>query len=153
MKRQLGLAAVAATLLVVGVALAQPRQPLAAAPQQPSALDRLTDLERKVGQLQAQVDLLRKAQVGEVVATDVGQEDLQKQMEEVLKYLDAQAKSAAKLQAVLEESRVKGFTYGINPDSRIVLLSGFNQFVTTLQTDVPKADEPAKAEDKTAANR
>jgi len=60
-------------------------------------------------------------------------------LEDVVGYLQAQAKSAAHLQLMLAESEDKGFTFGINPDSRVALLSGFNQFVNTLQTDVPGA--------------
>jgi len=45
--------------------------------------------------------------------------------------------SAKVLQDALAESLEKGFTYGINPESRVVLLAGFQQFVSALQAEVP----------------
>jgi small-conductance mechanosensitive channel len=153
MKRHLGLAAVAAAALAVGVALAQPPGPQAAVAQEPSALDRLADLEKQVGQLQAQVEALRKAQArGGPVAGEPGQgqEQLQAQMEQVLDYLAAQAESAKRLEQALQTSREKGFTYGINPDSRVVLLEGFDQFTSSLQTDVPEAGKQQAPQEQPA---
>jgi hypothetical protein len=59
------------------------------------------------------------------------------EMMDVVAYVNAQAQAAAALQLSLAESEEKGFTYGINPESREVMLAGFRQFLSTLQTDVP----------------
>lgn len=155
MKRHLGLALAAAAALAFGGALAQPSGPRAAGPQEPSAIDRLNDLEKQVAQLQAQLDTLRKAPPKPGAAIAGAHEEslatLRRQMDEVLAYLAAQAQSAKLLQQALEESREKGFTYGINPDSRIVLLTGFGQFTSTLQANVPETEKPA--EESSAARR
>jgi len=151
MKRNLGLAFVAAGALAVGVALAQPSSPQAASPQDPPAIDRLATLEKQVAQLQSQVAGLSKAKPAAAApgaeGTEARLDALEAQMEQVLGYLAAQAESAKRLQEALDDSREKGFTYGINPDSRIVMLQGFGQFTSTLQADVPSAKptvEPAQ---------
>ena len=46
------------------------------------------------------------------------------------------------LDAMKERAEEKGFTFGINPESREVLLAGFNSFAEVLQSDVPGDDEP-----------
>jgi hypothetical protein len=149
MKRHLGPALAATLVLAAGAALARSDASQAAAAQEPSAIERLTNLEKQVAQLKAQLEAERTpstkgdAAPGSEPVKELA--ELRRQMDQVLAYLEAQAQSAAQLQAALEDSRVKGFTYGINPDSRVVLLEGFGQFTTSLQTDVPTAKKPASA--------
>ena len=69
------------------------------------------------------------------------------QIEQVLKYLETQAESAKAMSVVLDDSEQKGFTYGINPDSRIALLAGWRAQLEAMQKDVPTGKPPAKAED------
>ena len=119
MKHSLSLALFALAALVCGSTFAQaPRT------QDPS----VAALKRDLVALQVEV-----AQLKEQVGTVEGDVTLQ----DVVDYLQAQAKSARYLQDKLADSEDKGFTWGINPDSRIVMLEGFNDFVNTLQTDVP----------------
>ena len=61
-----------------------------------------------------------------------------------LRYLDAQAKSAALMAETLDESEKAGFTFGINPDSRQILLAGWREQLAVLQKDVPVALTPPK---------
>ena len=142
MKAHVGLTLVAAAALAAGAAFAKTPGPVAAAPQEPSAMDRLVGLEKQVADLTAQVATLKKAHVPPAAAngapTPEQYADLRRQMDEVLAYLEAQSASAKVLASSLDVSREKGFTYGINPDSRTVLLEGFEQFTTALQTKVPQ---------------
>ncbi len=55
----------------------------------------------------------------------------------VVHYLDAQATSAAALQEALAASEAAGFTAGINPNSREILLAGWRATLNTQQRDVP----------------
>jgi hypothetical protein len=55
----------------------------------------------------------------------------------VVHYLDAQATSAASLQDALAASEAAGFTAGINPNSREILLAGWREMLGTQQRDVP----------------
>jgi len=119
MKHSLSLSLFALAALVCGSTFAQaPRT------QDPD----VAALQRDVVRLQSELALLLAAA-----------EDEEGQIDEVLEYLNAQAASAEFLQEKLADSEDKGFTWGINPDSRIVMLEGFNDFVNTLQTDVPGA--------------
>jgi hypothetical protein len=56
---------------------------------------------------------------------------------QTVKYLTRQGEAAASLGEKLGESEAKGFTFGINPDSRIALLAGLNTFSETLRQEVP----------------
>ena len=142
MKAHVGLTLVIAAALAAGAAFAKTPAPLAAAPQEPSAMDRLVALEKQVTDLTAQVTALKKSHAQPAAAngalTPEQYADLRRQMDEVLNYLEAQSASAKLLASSLDVSREKGFTYGINPDSRTVLLEGFEQFTTALQTKVPQ---------------
>ena len=119
----------------------------AAAPQQGnSPIERLNALEARVTALTDQVTQLegQKPTPAAKPSAKPAQVDvspkvaaLEKQLEGIILYLSSQAESAKRLGEVLEDSRAKGFTYGINPDSRVVLLSGFGEFVRTLQSNVP----------------
>jgi len=67
-------------------------------------------------------------------------------------YLDAQAKSAAAMKDVLEQSESAGFTKGINFESREILLRGWREQLDALQQNVP-SPIPPKAETKGATEK
>ena len=57
---------------------------------------------------------------------------------------------------ILELREKKGFTFGINPDSRVTLLAGWHTFAAGLQKEVPKPivkDEAPAAKDSKAPAR
>jgi hypothetical protein len=58
------------------------------------------------------------------------------------KYADAQAKAASSMAAVLDEAERAGFTYGINADSRHILLRGWRDQLAVAQKDVPTIETP-----------
>lgn len=58
-------------------------------------------------------------------------------LEQVVRYLDLQAQNAKAMEAVLDDSEAKGFTFGINPESRSVLLKGWREQCAAQQRDVP----------------
>jgi hypothetical protein len=62
--------------------------------------------------------------------------------EKTARYLSEQAKAAAQMQHVLDESEKAGFTFGINPDSRILLLAGWHEALAAAQKDVPQPVAP-----------
>jgi hypothetical protein len=72
-----------------------------------------------------------------------------KTIDEAQKYIDAQAKAAKAMAAVLDESEKAGFTYGINAGSREVLLRGWREELEGLQQGVP-SPLPAPREAKDA---
>ncbi len=124
--------------LCLGAALVRTGGAASAAASQDNPLERLEKLERHVVELKALIAKL-EAPKPSAAPIDLPPDviELKKQMAEVQNYLAAQADSARSLQDTLNDSEVKGFTWGINPDSRIVLLAGFHEFATTLQTAVP----------------
>lgn len=139
--------AFAVAAFALGAAFAAPSTPLAAQPVQGSPLERLEAVEKRLVELEAQLTALRNAKSGatEKVADAQGLAEIDKQLESVLSYLAAQAEAAKLLDQRLDESEANGFTFGINPESRIVMLGGFGEFTTTLQTDVPTAKQAAQA--------
>lgn len=138
--------AFAVAAFALGAAFAAPSTPLAAQPAQDTPLERLEAVEKRLADLENQFAALKGVKP---VATDKdkpadaqGIEAVDKQLQSVLAYLGAQAEAAKRLDEVLKDADAKGFTFGINPDSRIVMLHGFADFTTTLQTDVPTAKKP-----------
>ena len=63
-------------------------------------------------------------------------------MASAIQYFDLQAKSAAAMEASLDEAEKLGFTYGINPNSRHVMLRGWREQLANVQKDVPVAEIP-----------
>jgi len=115
-------------LSVIVLALVVSAQTFAQAPRATPSQDVRAEfdlLKREVSRLKQEVTALKDAQGPKP-----------EEFEAVVAYLNAQAESASYLKQVLVESEEKGFTYGINPDSRIVLLAGFEHFATTLETPV-----------------
>jgi len=117
---------------VVVLALVVTAQSFAQAPRAGGSQDvkaEFEQLKRDVARLQDEVQALKAAQGPKA-----------EEFDEMVGYLRTQAQSATKLKQVLADSEQKGFTYGINPDSRVVLLAGFNEFATTLETAAPKGE-------------
>jgi septal ring factor EnvC (AmiA/AmiB activator) len=123
---------------VCGLALAQQPVPKPAPPK-------LDALQKEVAMLRDEVAALKKAVPPPAANTDKLAAELKETralVEQLVAYVRAQAEGAGQLSQVLADSEKKGFTYGINPDSRIVLLQGLNSFVDALQTNLPVAKAP-----------
>lgn len=73
---------------------------------------------------------------------------LEAQVFEVQEYLQAQAKAAAAMDVRFNESEAAGFTWGINPESREILLQGFRDFSSSLRKNVPGAPAPPEKDKK-----
>jgi uncharacterized protein HemX len=108
--------------------------------QEPTPTERLVALEKQIRALEGEVAKLQTRLGPPTKGPDLG--DTRVLVEELVSYVNAQAKGAQQLAAVLAQSEEKGFTAGINSNSRIVLLEGMNSFVDSLQRNVPKL--PAK---------
>ncbi len=87
----------------------------------------------------------------DIVATRARVEELSAQLADtradldaVLKYVAQQSASAKNMAKTLDESEQAGFTFGINPDSRHILLHGWRESLAAAQKDVPAA-KPASA--------
>ncbi|MBL8863294.1 MAG: hypothetical protein JNK02_14960 [Planctomycetes bacterium] len=102
---------------------------------------------REAAQAQAQsadlaAEVLALKQSVEAQAKDVA--EAKQLAEKSARYAAEQAKAAAALAAVLDESEKAGFTYGINPESRVVLLRGWRDALAAAQREVPPVPEPTK---------
>ena len=138
MKRHLGIVAFAVAALACGMAFSQ--NP----PAQDPAPQRVDKFETELAATRLRVEAL-SAEVA----------DLKKQVASTVAYIATQSKSAAAMAAVLDESEKAGFTYGLNPDSRHVLLRGWREMLAAAQKDVPVVDTkvvpppaPAKPDSK-----
>jgi septal ring factor EnvC (AmiA/AmiB activator) len=98
-----------------------------AAPQSPDAVQQRLDAMQK--------DILDSRTRMEQAIEEL--KGTRKTIEEAQKYIDAQAKAAKAMAAVLDESEKQGFTYGINAGSREVLLAGWRNQLGSLQEGVP----------------
>ena len=65
--------------------------------------------------------------------------DLRSRLDATVEFLRRQSAGAASLQQSLDLSAEEGFTLGINPRSREVLLDGFHGFLEGLQQELPAA--------------
>lgn len=109
-----------ASALVCGLAFSQ--NPAAPDPAQ----SRIDKLEKDVAASRLRVEAL---------STEVA--DLKKELVATVTYLEEQSKAASAMAGALDESEKAGFTYGINPDSRHVLLKGWRDQLAAAQKDVP----------------
>jgi hypothetical protein len=91
------------------------------------------ELSKKVVVLEG--DLVATRLKAEATAAELG--EVKATLAKVVEYLDKQAKSAEAMATVLDDSEQAGFTAGINPNSRMILLSGWRDQLTVVQTDVP----------------
>jgi len=101
------------------------------------------DSAKKIAALES--DLVSTRMRCEALATDVS--ETKATLARIVRYLDAQASSAASLAGALDESEKAGFTAGINPNSREILLAGWRAQLSTAQRDVPvmpPSPEPPK---------
>jgi hypothetical protein len=101
---------------------------------------RLAAVEKDVADLKAQLAANEKA-AGESRAL----------VEKTARYLTEQAQAAARMETTLDESEKAGFTFGINPDSRILLLAGWRESLAAAQKDLPLPPAPPAA-DKNGVN-
>lgn len=120
------------TAALCGLALAQ-------TPTTPPAADRLDALEKQVAALRTQVVAEHQAAVDELAAMRKELTESHELVSQVSTWAANQSASAAELAAVFDDSEQKGFTFGINPESRISLLAGWRAFAAGLQKDAPKA--------------
>lgn len=125
MMNKLMLGLLASIALAAGTSYGEP-------PRAQSPAEEIAELKRQVARLQADLNLVKQAAAGAAEA--------EAEVATVVSYLKGQAAAAAELQRVLVESKEKGFTFGINPESREVLLAGFDSFAATLQKDLPGAE-------------
>jgi hypothetical protein len=117
------LPAIALVACAVGFGTAQ-------TPQQPTATQRLEELEKEVTTLKAELERVSKLAAGVT--------DTRKLVESLVGWAEAQAAGAERLERALAEAEQKGFTKGINWESREALLGGMNDLASTLQRDVPR---------------
>jgi hypothetical protein len=135
MKRHAWIAVVVLALLVSGVAFSQTTR------AQDPAKAKADGLEKDVADARAQI-----AKLGADLAAT------QSKLDGVLRYLDAQSKAAKAMVDVLQASETAGFTYGINPNSRTLMLKGWRDQLAAAQQTLPaaapapaaKSDTPAK---------
>ncbi len=85
-------------------------------------------LEERVLQLESALSDLKKRN-----------DESEKRLEQVVAYLEKQARAGEQLLASLEESERLGFTAGINFRSREVLLAAFRAYWGEEQADVPRS--------------
>jgi hypothetical protein len=84
---------------------------------------------------------------------------LRQDLEKIVQWVQAQNQAAEALANALDDARSKGFTAGINPDSRTALLTGFGELSAALKTPLkltppePKPAAPAKPAQGRAAQR
>ena len=97
--------------------------------------------EAQGSSLEKDVAALQKLVEGQ--AKDVA--DAKLLAEKSAKYAQEQAKAAAALATALDEVEQKGFTFGINPESRVALLRGWREALAAAQRDVPIVPEPMPA--------
>jgi hypothetical protein len=133
--------AVFGTAALCGLALAQTPKVLPPA-------DRLDALEKEVAALRAKVDAVKPSGSDQEVALKKELADTRVLVNQLITWAAAQANGAAELERVFDDSEQKGFTFGINPDSRIALLAGWRSFTAGLQKDAPKPIEGADAKTK-----
>jgi hypothetical protein len=124
-----------------GIAFAQTQKP-------PTATERLDALELEVKTLRQELSSLKLASAEEVAAARKETAETRALANHLAAWAAGQADGAAALALVLDDSEKKGFTFGINPESRVALLAGWRSFAAGLQKDVPKAlavEEPKPA--------
>ena len=88
-------------------------------------------VEQRLGALEAKVEELVRRE-----------REHAQEHDQVLAYLAKQSQAATALLTQLDSSESLGFTAGINPQSREVLLAGFRAYYGEAQRDVPAKPAP-----------
>lgn len=101
----------------------------------------LDELSENLAKTQLEVEQLRAALV-----------DMQAEQEQLVSWAISQAKAAAVMQSTLNASEKAGFTAGINPGSRELLLSGWRDRLSAAQSGVPEPKGPKKRLGKRLGN-
>ena len=133
MKRIAGLTALALAMVMCGLAFSQDP------PAQETTEKKLERLEK---------ELVATRERAESLATTLAR--MQVALDGTLKYLAAQAEQSKHVAKALDESEAAGFTYGINPNSRMILLAAWREQLARVQAEVPQMPpepEPPKAPD------
>ena len=135
MKQQLGAVVLISSVLLAGLAFSQ----------NPPAKDpfdkRVEKLEKDLGEARAKLD-----------AVTAESTETKARLAATVKYLEQQSKAAAAMAQVLDDAEKAGFTYGINPDSRTMLLRGWRDQIAASQKGLPATAAPATPT-KTGAQR
>lgn len=106
-------------------------------------------LEQEVAKMRVEIAELKKKLGGngggdlDTLKTDVAQ--MKVELKETIDYLKAQAQGAQAMMDVIADSEKKGFTWGINPDSRTVLVAGWNQYYGSMVEYWQKQPAPPAA--------
>jgi len=120
MKLQLTFAILASVLLVSAFAFNASARPQDPVQQRLDAMQKdILDSRTKVEQMVEELKGARKT------------------LDEAQKYIDAQSKAAKAMVEVLDAAEKAGFTFGINPESREILLKGWREELDILQEGVP----------------
>lgn len=140
-----------AALIACGISFARPTP---AAQQELELDERVANLEKELVALRSEVAALRKAPAPAEAANATLQADL----EEVVRWIRAQTLAGDALERALEDSRAKGFTAGINPESRNVLLGGLGAVASAAKQPLklgvaPQPKPAAQAPKERAAQR
>jgi hypothetical protein len=140
MKQNIALGLVGLVLVVSGLAFAQG-----------DAGTRTDENGEKIARLER--DLLESQKRTEKLAADLAAElaDTKAQLALVVRYLEQRAESSKALATTLDESEAAGFTFGLNPESRHILLRGWREHLADLQKDVPSTKPTPKPGDKVPA--
>jgi hypothetical protein len=110
----------------------------------PKKDDPKDDSARKIAALEN--DLVTTRAKAEAVAVELA--DTKAAVTRIVAYLDAQAHSAQQMAETLDNSEQAGFTAGINPNSRTMLLAGWREQLNVAQANVPTGPTPtAKPDD------
>lgn len=134
MNSPLCLVAVAGAL-ACGLSFARPIQ------DESDPLERIEALEKELTALKREVAALRKTP-----AAAAGPDEIRADLDEVVRWIQAQGDAADALQRALDDSKAKGFTAGINPDSRNVLLNGLGDMAKAAKSPLKlSASQPKPA--------
>jgi uncharacterized coiled-coil protein SlyX len=134
MKSELTLALCAGLALLTLRATAQDPVP-APRPADEALVERLAELEKQ-----------RTADAAHIEAMSDELAAVTALVDQTVRYLNAQAESAADMAGTLDTSEQEGFTFGINPRSREVLLEGWRARLQAIRRDLPGAKAVQRAE-------
>jgi hypothetical protein len=85
--------------------------------------------------------------MAQIVATQgLRIELLEQDLQMVMDYLAAQAKSAQALGATMDQADEAGFTWGVNPNAHTLVLDGIRALSRSIQKDVPGPKEEPEPE-------